>query len=53
MNSKKITLILFFLGILFEFMSFLFSYFSLLPINSTPSLYSQSTYNNFRNEKNI
>ena len=53
MNLKKILLIILFTGISFEFFSFVFSYFSLLPVSTTPNLYSVSTYNNFRNEKNI
>ena len=53
MNFKKILVILFFTGISFEFCSFVFSYFNLLPVSTTPNLYSVSTYKNFRNEKNI
>ncbi len=53
MNIKKVVLVLFFFGIFFEFASFVFSYFNLLPINTTPKIYSQSTYYKFRNEKNI
>ena len=53
MNLKKVVLILFFFGIFFEFASFVFSYFNLLPANRTPELYSKSTFYKFRTEKNI
>ena len=53
MNLKKTILILFFTGITIELFSFFFSYFNLLPFNTTPELYSKSTYHSFKNEKNL
>jgi len=52
-NSLNVVLIIFFFGVIVEVFSFFFSYFNLLPVNSTPKLYSQSTNYNFKNEKNI
>lgn len=53
MNFKKILLIIIFTAVCLESFSFIFSYFKLLPVSTTPNLYSVSTYHNFRNEKNI